>query len=108
MLADDHPTTPDVALASGEWKPRVKKRRYKLDDERRERNGRKEVRKMGDCCRVYRQSCVSIFLWIIIATAWLVWAQPLNDATYLGLVKEEMKRATVYYCGGTDYIQKYH
>ena len=105
--ADDHPSTPEVAF-DGDKPRRVKKRRYKPDDERRERNGRKEVRKMGDCCRMYRQSCVSIVLWIIIAAAWLGYAQPMNDSVYLGLVKEELKRATVYYCTGTDYVEKYH
>ena len=76
LLPDDHPQTPEVVMIDGDKTRRVKKRRYKPDDERRSANGRKEARKMGDCCKVYKQSVVSITVWIIIYAVWLLYAQP--------------------------------
>ena len=35
LLPDDSPQTPGTVVADEEWKPRVKKRRYKPDDPRR-------------------------------------------------------------------------
>ena len=71
LVPDDHPKVLDNPLLEGaERPPRVKKRRYKEDDERRNNGGKKEPRSLIDCCCKFKQSFISIFLWIGIILFW--------------------------------------